>query len=419
MVLLALLAMGCGGSDEDAIGGDSHADSGHSMGEGSLFVAENAAGGGSLLNSYDPAVARAGELSVMLVEQLGDDDTAAGSVMLAGDAGYDAMQIEAAIVDAALASDGSVAGIGPAFEPYDLIDSMHAKMITDIDHGDADTVADHMDHNADSDDMDHDTDSDDMDRDADLTPIEMFRRGAAEHAGLEDHLPEGASATAFILALQLSGYSQAQIVDVLVFGAQVVDATYGGALDAGHEVCPSYVIGGTQQSATFCDAETGELFPDRDDSGDASAAPAGGTCNLPSDLDLPLDVEFPSPLAFGKGPDDSWQGWLSLTDGGFTISIVQDWYIGGITVGAQPDRQHYTQSWDISGAWDEGAATGSGSGTHTYVVKLWTDDPNPLDLTDDARAPVVELMADGTISMALEADSATTAFVATATVPCR
>ncbi len=48
----------------------------------------------------DPTVKLASELAVTLVDHLGDDDTAAGAVLLAGDTGYSINQIEVAIVSA-------------------------------------------------------------------------------------------------------------------------------------------------------------------------------------------------------------------------------------------------------------------------------------------------------------------------------
>lgn len=74
----------------------------------------------------------------------------------------------------------------------------------------------------------------------------------------------GAAATGLILAFQLQGISQEQIVDMLILGFENVDGTYRGEFEEGSDDCPHRITGGKHEQADFCDHETGEIYPDRD-----------------------------------------------------------------------------------------------------------------------------------------------------------
>jgi hypothetical protein len=185
--------------------------------------------GPSLFRADDPAVIRASELGLMLVGRLGDDDTAFEAVMRAGDAGYSPRQIEAGITDATLAEDGSIAGVEPILEPFGRV---FFRVAQDEDDG--------------------------------LIPIERYRLMAIEESGTEDGWPVGARAVSTILALHLLGYSQAQIHDILILGAEGLVDTYEGEVAPGEEECGGLIISGKHEIPQFCDPEDGELFPDPD-----------------------------------------------------------------------------------------------------------------------------------------------------------
>jgi len=180
----------------------------------------------------DPSVARAIELAGLLIDQLGSDDLAVSAVLRAGDAGYDIFQIEAAIVGATLNLDGSVEGVTPTFAPADLVVGFRAKPAT---------------------------------ADQDPVPIEKLRDGANGVAGDEDVWPTGTLATSWILSMHLMGYSQAQIVNMLILGAEDLEGGYAGEIEEGEEHCGGLVIGGKHEIPDFCDPETGELFTDAED----------------------------------------------------------------------------------------------------------------------------------------------------------
>ena len=110
---VALIAAACGGGDsgDASVADAAQLDSG--SGTDAVRTGWPAAD--------DASVVRANDLATTLVDQLGDHETASGAVLLAGDAGYSAIQIEAAIVGANLAADGSITGVQPALEPGGLV----------------------------------------------------------------------------------------------------------------------------------------------------------------------------------------------------------------------------------------------------------------------------------------------------------
>ena len=168
VVLLALAATACGG-DVDVVVSEA-ADGTVAPNDASRFTAD------------DPAVMRAIELAATLVGDLGDDDAAVAAVLLAGDAGYDAAQIEIGIVRAILSAEGAIAGVLPALAPFGRLASF-AK------------------------------------QEPEPVPIELLRDQAREQSGRDDLWPTGTAATCNILALHLWGYSQDQIVSSLILGS--------------------------------------------------------------------------------------------------------------------------------------------------------------------------------------------------------
>ncbi len=178
------------------------------------------------LDPDDPILLRASKLAVLAVDQLGSDDIAFEAVLRAGDAGYGARQIEAAIEAKTLSSDGSIGGTVPDNAASNLVEPRRSKMRAP----------------------------------RDPLPIEEYRINAMEQAGRDHDWPVGAQTTAMILQWQLGGYSQEEMVDMLILGVEVLDGDYEGEIPDSEEECGGYVIGGVFESPRFCDPDTGSLY---------------------------------------------------------------------------------------------------------------------------------------------------------------
>jgi hypothetical protein len=362
VAVLALVAASCGSGDSEPATTDS----------GTPAVSEPSSDDGGSdegaaidlgYTGEEPVVIRAGELAILLVDQLGDDEAAMGAVLLAGDAGYDGRQIEAAIVTGNLAADGTIADVEPRLAEYGKIAGFRGV--------------------APGDDED------------DLLPIERLRREAAEEAGQDDYWPSGAQGTALILSLQLQGYSQEQIVDIIILGADVLDSGYEGPLAEGEEECGGYVIGGVHEIPQFCDPESGELFPDLDDeeepattdapvaepadSGDAvrlcdddaflppySGVPVvGAGVMLETEILGPLDTPYYYPEV---------NGFLDIAaDGSFTLN-AHTVRFADITIRDAPDNQIYIRDFELTGSIDPDTGDGVMTGTIEGTDQLWSGD---------------------------------------------
>ncbi len=326
----------------------------------------------------DPTVQRASELAVMLVDQLGDDDSAVGALLLAGDTGYSINQIEAAIVSATLAADGSIDGVQPARDAVGLISALSANQPSGV------RIA-----------LKVNTSAQNADE---LLPIEQLRDKAAEEAGSEDFWPTGAAATSLILRWQLQGYSQEQIVDMLILGFVYVDDDYDGPLADGYDECGGFVIGGVHESPQFCDSGTGALYADDEATNDRHppevAEPAlSGLC----------EGSFAPPYAlsvYGIGSMNETQilgpletkyyyqdvtGTLAIdTDGTFTLTAKTVRY-GDIIIRDEPDHQIYTRNFKTSGIIDLATGQGEFIGTVTGTDQLWSgDSKNPIGILEAA-----------------------------------
>ena len=321
----------------------------------------------------DPTVKRASELAVMLVDQLGHDDSAVGALLLAGDTGYSINQIEAAIVSATLAADGSIVGVQPARIAAGLISALSANQPNGV------RIA-----------LKVNTSAQNAEE---LLPIEQLRVAAAEQAGSEDYWPVGAQTTAMILSWQLQGYSQEQMVDMLILGIVWVDEDYDGPVADGDDECGGYVIGGVHESPQFCDPVTGELYADDEVT----------TEGRPSEVVEPAlsglcDGSFTPPYelsVYGIGAMNETQilgpletkyyyqdvtGTLAIeADGTFTLAAETVRY-GDIIIRDEPDHQIYTRNFDTSGIFDLTTGQGQFTGTVTGTDQLWSgDSKNPID----------------------------------------
>ncbi len=326
----------------------------------------------------DPTVKRASELAVMLVDQLGHDDSAVGALLLAGDTGYSINQIEAAIVSATLAADGSIVGVQPVRDTAGLISALSANQPNGV------RIA-----------LKANTSAQDAD---DRLPIEKSRAEAAEMAGFDDYWPTGASATSLILSWQLQGYSQEQIVDMLILGIEFVDGDYEGPIADGYEECGGYLIGGTHESPQFCDPDTGELYPDDEATNDRH--PSEAVEPAPSGL---CDGSFTPPYelsVYGIGAMNETQilgpletkyyyqdvtGTLAIeADGTFTLAAETVRY-GDIIIRDEPDHQIYTRNFKTSGIIDLTTGQGEFIGTVTGTDQLWSgDSKNPIGILEAA-----------------------------------
>lgn len=352
VLALALFAGACGGSSGDEAGGGVSADSADG-------AQQAEAPGSAPTGADDPIVMRASALAISLVEHLGDDDTAAGALLLAGDAGYSALQIEAAINRGALAPDGTVADVLPALEPYGLIEGFHAMIIS-------------------------------QDDEDDLLPIERLRREAAEEAGRDDDSPSGALATSLILQWQFSGYSQRQIVDMLIFGVETLDDNYQGELAEGEEECGGYVIGGVHEIPQFCDPESGELFrddseedetADDDEAGQAAAADSAGDEYCGGDFAPPYTLAIePAGVMLETqvlGPLETpyyWtevSGLFEISSDGLVKLTAHTVRYADITIRDEPDNQIYIRDFNVQGSLDLTSGDGDATGTASGSDQLW------------------------------------------------
>ncbi len=356
IVLVAVLATSCGGeSASTSTDGVVSTDDQSAGSEDSTSYAAS-------FSADDPIVIHASALASQLVAALGDDDTAVSAVLRAGDAGYDGPQIEAGILASTLAADGAISGVDPRRSASGVITGFRRVL---------------------------------KDR-ADLLPIETLRREAAEDAGAQDYWPAGASATAMILALHLGGYSQEQIVDILILGAVVLDADYDGPYAEGEEECGGFVIGGRHEIPQFCDAETGELFPDEEQSGGSGD---GGTSEEPENAADDEQTElcggdFAPPytgvpiVGVGAmletvvlGPLETpyyyseTAGFLDIAaDGSFTLA-ADTVRLADITIRGAPDNQVYRRRFEVAGTIDPATGDAEITGTVDGTDQLWAEGP--------------------------------------------
>ena len=207
----------------------------------------------------------------------------------------------------------------------------------------------------------------------------------------------GAEATALILQWQLTGYSQDQIVDMLILGVEIVDKNYGGDFAEGEEECGGYVIGGVHEIPQFCDPETGELFPDEDESDETETTddePTEAVEAVPSGL---CEDNFAPPYTLAIkatgvmleteviGPLDTPYyytevvGFLDIAvDGTFTLTANTVRY-ADITIRAAPDNQIYKREFDLGGTFNLATGDGEITGTVKGTNQLWSgDSENPV-----------------------------------------
>lgn len=367
---IAIAVAGCGGG-EDAPSATVESTEGIGTPDGGSGVGATVSVLG--LSADDPTVVRSGELAVVLVGNLGSDDAAAGALLLAGDAGYDGLQIEAAVVADTLAADGTIAGAEPVLAAYGRIEGLRSAQEEPL-------------------------------------PIDDLRREARETGGREDLFPEGALATTLILQWQLSGYSQEQIVEMLILGVEQLDAGYEGEIAVGEEVCGGYVIGGVHEIPDFCDDKTGELYaydePAPSDEPVPEPADADGLCGgdfAPPYGGVPiegagvlLETEILGPLETPYYYSEV-SGLLDIAaDGKFDLN-AKTVRLGDITIRDAPDNQVYTREFTLSGSIDfatgDGEITGMVSGTDVLFTGDRERAVGPVDVSgqiavvcDDAEA---------------------------------
>ena len=353
---VALIAAACGGGE------DSSADDVSASSESDTIAS----------NARHPSVKRASELAVMLVDHLGDDDSAVGAVLLAGDAGHSIKQIEAAVVSTTLAADGSVDGVQPTREATSLITALSTeepngvRIVLKVN-----TAAQESDG---------------------LLPIEQLRREAAEQAGAEDYWPTGAEATALILSWQLQGYSQEQIVNMLILGVEVLDGDYDGQIADGEEECGGYVVGGEHEIPQFCDPDTGELYPDEAATTDGEPTEVGES--TPSDVcqgnfappysltingsGIMLETQVLGPLETPYYYSEV-SGSLDIdADGTFKLTAHTVRY-ADIVIRDEPDNQIYIRDFEMTGFFDLTTGDGEITGTVEGTDQLWSgDSKNPV-----------------------------------------
>jgi hypothetical protein len=316
-------------------------------------------GSGLGLSADDPTVVRAGELAVVLVGNLGDDDTAAGALLLTGDAGYDGPQIEAAIASNGLAADGTIAGVEPHLAAYGKVAGFRSAQEEPL-------------------------------------PIETLRQEAREEGGQQDLWPEGALATGLILQWQFSGYSQEQIVDMLILGVAQLDGGYDGEIAIGEEECGGYLIGGVHEIPQFCDPDTGELFADLEPEGEAPEEQAdeassgddvrlcGGDFAPPyravsiEAAGVMLETEILGPLETPYYYTEV-SGFIDIAADGTVMLTAHTVRYADITIRDAPDNQIYVRDMEASGSIDGATGDGELTGTGRGTDQLWSgDSQNPV-----------------------------------------
>ena len=370
VAVLALVSAACGGGDPTP------------SAEGEISEVEQQAGAPvvGVPSADDPSVVRAVELAELLIDRLGDDDTAAGAVLSAGDAGYDIIQIEAGIVRGILAADGTIAGVVPALEPFGRLAATRAMILAQDD----------------------------------LLPIERLRDEAHEEAGRHDYWPVGGISTALILQWQLSGYSQDQIVDMLIFGVETLDdGTYEGEFEGGEEECGGYIIGGVHEIPDFCDPETGELYADRQgetvettDQPDEVGPPGEGLCGgdfappytlviEPAGVMLETVIQGPleTPYYYSEVA-----GFIDIDAEGVLEITANTTRLADITIRGAPDNQVYLRDLELSGTLDMTTGDGEIAGTASGTDQLWSDDP-PRPVTGGVSGQVAVLCEEAGIAV--------------------